>query len=103
MERKAILAAFWRAVAAQDRDPLRGFFAEGAEVLDVYKRQGMGPPAGRKARWGKEERRSVGGLPIPIGIATRHGAKPATTRTYKSRPTPGRRTGCHHSVALRRR
>ena len=24
-----------------------------------------GPPAGRKARWGKEERRSVGGLPIP--------------------------------------
>lgn len=33
MERKAILAAFWRAVAAQERDPLRGFFAEGAEVL----------------------------------------------------------------------
>ena len=26
---------------------------------------GMGPPAGRKARRGKEERRSVGGLPIP--------------------------------------
>ena len=24
-----------------------------------------GAPAGRKARWGKEERRSVGGLPIP--------------------------------------
>lgn len=33
MERKAILAAFWRAVAAQERDPLWGFFAEGAEVL----------------------------------------------------------------------
>ena len=33
MDRKAILAAFWRAVAAQERDPLRGFFAEGAEVL----------------------------------------------------------------------
>ena len=33
MERKAILTAFWRAVAAQERDPLRGFFAEGAEVL----------------------------------------------------------------------
>ena len=43
----------------------------------------LGPPAGRKARWGKEERRSVGGLPIPIGIATRHGAKPATTHTSK--------------------
>ena len=26
---------------------------------------GIGPPAGREARWGKEERRSVGGLPIP--------------------------------------
>ncbi|MBD9108115.1 MAG: hypothetical protein EGQ05_03605 [Ruminococcaceae bacterium] len=26
---------------------------------------GMGSPAGRKARWGKEERRSVGGLSIP--------------------------------------
>ena len=24
---------------------------------------GMGPPAGREARWGKEERRSVGGYP----------------------------------------
>ena len=33
MERKAILAAFWRAVAAQEKDQLRGFFAEGAEVL----------------------------------------------------------------------
>ena len=33
MERKAILAAFWRAVAAQEKDPLREFFAEGAEVL----------------------------------------------------------------------
>ncbi len=33
MERKAMLAAFWQAVAAQERDPLRGFFAEGAEVL----------------------------------------------------------------------
>ena len=28
----------------------------------------------------------------PIEIATRHGAKPATTRAYKSRPSPGRRT-----------
>lgn len=33
MDRKAILAAFWRAVAAQEKDPLREFFAEGAEVL----------------------------------------------------------------------
>ena len=33
MERKTILAAFWRAVAAQERDLLRVFFAEGAEVL----------------------------------------------------------------------
>ena len=50
----------------------------GKKLVDVYKRQalgglgaqpqvcfGMGSPAGRKARWGKEERRSVGGLPIP--------------------------------------
>ena len=27
MERKAILAAFWRAVAAQEKDLLREFFA----------------------------------------------------------------------------
>ena len=28
MDRKAILAAFWRAVAAQEKDPLREFFVE---------------------------------------------------------------------------
>ena len=60
-------------------------------------------PGGTRGPLGKGGAAERWRVAYPIGIATRHGAKPATTRTYKSRPTPGRRTGCHHSVALRRR
>ena len=62
-----------------------------------------GAPGGTQGPLGKGGAAERWRVAYPIGIATRHGAKPATTRTYKSRPTPGRRTGCHHSVALRRR
>ena len=62
-----------------------------------------GVPGGTQGPLGKGGAAERWRVAYPIGIATRHGAKPATTRTYKSRPTPGRRTGCHHSVALRRR
>ena len=62
-----------------------------------------GVPGGTQGPLGKGGAAERWRVAYPIGIATRHGAKPVTTRTYKSRPTPGRRTGCHHSVALRRR
>ena len=39
----------------------------------------------------------------PIGIATRHGAKPATTRTSKRNAPAASRTGCRLPVTPRRR
>ena len=50
---------------------------------------GPGGTQGPPGKGGAAERWRV---VYPIGIATRHGAKPATMRTYKSRPPPGRRT-----------
>ena len=52
-----------------------------------------GAPGGTQGPLGKGRAAERWRAVYPIGIATRHGAKPATTRTYKSRPPPGRRTG----------
>ena len=51
-----------------------------------------GAPGGTQGPLGKGGAAERWRVAYPIGIATRHGAKPATTRTYKSRPSPGRRT-----------
>ena len=51
-----------------------------------------GVPGGTQGPLGKGGAAERWRVAYPIGIATRHGAKPATTRTYKSRPSPGRRT-----------
>ena len=48
-------------------------------------------PGGTQGPLGKGGAAERWRVAYPIGIATRHGAKPATTRTYKSRPPPGRR------------
>ena len=50
-----------------------------------------GVPGGTQGPLGKGGAAERWRVAYPIGIATRHGAKPATTRTYKSRPPPGRR------------
>ena len=72
----------------------------------------MGHSPKRVLAWGPRrdtrpagERRSGGALGVayPIGIATRHGAKPATTRTHKRNAPPARRTGRHPAVTPRRR
>ena len=55
----------------------------------------QGPPG----KGGAAERWRV--TPSVSGV-TRHGAQPATTRTYKSRAPPARRTGCHPPVTSRR-
>ena len=52
-----------------------------------------GAPGGTQGPLGKGGAAERWRVAYPIGIATRHGAKPATTRAYKSRPPPGRRTG----------
>ena len=52
-----------------------------------------GAPGGTQGPLGKGRAAERWRAVYPIGIATRHGAKPATTRTYKSRPPPGRCTG----------
>ena len=57
-----------------------------------------GAPGGTQGPLGKGGAAERWRVAYPIGIATRHGAKPATTRTYKSRPPPGRRTGRHPPV-----
>ena len=62
-----------------------------------------GAPGGTRGPLGKGGAAERWRVVYPIGIATRHGAKPATTRTYKSRPPPGRRTGRHPPVTLPRR
>ena len=51
-----------------------------------------GAPGGTQGPLGKGGAAERWRVAYPIGIATRHGAKPATTRAYKSRPPPGRRT-----------
>ena len=43
-------------------------------------------PGGTRGPLGKGGAAERWRVAYPIGIATRHGAKPATTRTYKSRP-----------------
>ena len=50
-----------------------------------------GAPGGTQGPLGKGGVAERWRVVYPIGIATRYGAKPATTRTYKSRPPPGRR------------
>ena len=45
-----------------------------------------GVPGGTQGPLGKGGAAERWRVAYPIGIATRHGAKPATTRTYKSRP-----------------
>ena len=52
-----------------------------------------GAPGGTQGPLGKGGAAERWRVVYPIGIATRYGAKPATTRAYKSRPPPGRRTG----------
>ena len=49
-----------------------------------------GAPGGTQGPPGKGGAAERWRVAYPIGIATRHGAKPATTRAYKSRPPPGR-------------
>ena len=62
-----------------------------------------GAPGGTQGPLGKGGAAERWRVVYPIGIATRYGAKPATTRAYKSRPPPGRRTGRHPAVTLPRR
>ena len=50
-----------------------------------------GAPGGTQGPLGKGGAAKRWRVVYPIGIATRHGAKPATTRAYKSSPPPGRR------------
>ena len=50
-----------------------------------------GAPGGTQGPPGKGGAAERWRVVYPIGIATRHGAKPATTRAYKSSPPPGRR------------
>ena len=52
-----------------------------------------GAPGGTQGPLGKGGAAERWRVVYPIGLATRYGAKPATTRAYKSRPPPGRRTG----------
>ena len=49
----------------------------------------LGPPTGRKTRWGKEERRSVGGL--PNAQAGRPDVKRSPRRRTRVKGTPRRR------------
>ena len=60
----------------------------------------LGGTRGPLGKGGAAERWRV--TPSVSGV-TRHGAQPATTRTYKSRPPPGRRTSCHPPATPRRR
>ena len=49
-------------------------------------------PGGTRGPLGKGGAAERWRVAYPIGIATRHGAKPATTHTSKRNPPPGRRT-----------
>ena len=62
-----------------------------------------GAPGGTQGPLGKGGAAERWRVAYPIGIATRHGAKPATTRTHKRNATAASRTGCHSPVTPRRR
>ena len=62
-----------------------------------------GAPGGSQGPPGKGGAAERWRVAYPIGIATRHGAKPATTRTHKRNTPPARRTGRHPAVTPRRR
>ena len=62
-----------------------------------------GAPGGSQGPPGKGGAAERWRVAYPIGIATRHGAKPATTRTHKRNAPPARRTGRHPAVTPRRR
>ena len=62
-----------------------------------------GAPGGTQGPLGKGGAAERWGVAYPIGIATRHGAKPATPRTHKRNAPPARRTGRHPAVTPRRR
>ena len=62
-----------------------------------------GAPGGTQGPPGKGGAAERWRVVYPIGIATRHGAKPATTRTHKRNAPPARRTGRHPAVTPRRR
>ena len=62
-----------------------------------------GVPGGTQGPLGKGGAAERWRVAYPIGIATRHGAKPATTRTHKRNAPPARRTGRHPAVTPRRR
>ena len=62
-----------------------------------------GAPSGTQGPLGKGGAAERWRVAYPIGIATRHGAKPATTRTSKRNAPAASRTGCRLPVTPRRR
>jgi hypothetical protein len=62
-----------------------------------------GAPSGAQGPPGKGGAAERWRVAYPIGIATRHGAQPATTRTHKRNATPARRTYYALYKATRRR
>ena len=62
-----------------------------------------GVPGGTQGPLGKGGAAERWRVAYPIGIATRHGAKPATTRTSKRNAPAASRTGCRLPVTPRRR
>ena len=62
-----------------------------------------GAPGGTQGPPGKGGAAERWRVVYPIGIATRHGAKPATTRTHKRNAPAASRTGRHLPVTPRRR
>ena len=62
-----------------------------------------GVPGGTQGPLGKGGAAERWRVAYPIGIATRHGAKPATTHTSKRNAPAASRTGCRLPVTPRRR
>ncbi len=62
-----------------------------------------GAPGGTQGPLGKGGAAERWRVAYPIGIATRHGAKPATTHTSKRNTPAASRTGCRLPVTPRRR
>ena len=62
-----------------------------------------GAPGGTQGPLGKGGAAERWRVAYPIGIATRHGAKPATTHTSKRNAPAASRTGCRLPVTPRRR
>ncbi len=62
-----------------------------------------GVPGGTQGPLGKGGAAERWRVAYPIGIATRHGAKPATTHTSKRNAPAASRTGCRLPVTSRRR